>query len=115
MFAEQAVAIVIIGAGAARADKAAVLAQPCLRLIQIVSAALHLCAQMPDPILFGLAFIRFDAIHIFFARAKIALPSRYWISSISIPVSLPLRALLVKHTAPVGQMQGFCRKKSAAS
>ena len=48
MLAEQAVAIVIIGAGAARADKAAVLAQPCLSLIQIVSAALHLCAQMPD-------------------------------------------------------------------
>ena len=70
MFAEQAVAIVVIGAGAARADKAAVLAQPCLRLIRIVSAALHLCAQMPDPILFGLAFIRFDAFHIFFCPRK---------------------------------------------
>ena len=70
MLAEQAVAIVVIGAGTARADKAAVLAQPCLSLIQIVSAALHLCAQMPDPILFGLAFIRFDVFHIFFCPRK---------------------------------------------
>ena len=104
-------AVFVVRAGAAGADKAAVFPQPDLGLVQAPPAAAHVGAQVAH------AVPGHFAVQILYP-VRVGLGPREYRAAQQVadlfhvhPGSPSLcNALLVKHTAPAGGMQGFCRK-----
>ena len=105
-------AVFVVGAGAAGADKAAVFPQPDLGLVQAPPAAAHVGAQVAH------AVPSHFAIQILYP-VRVGLGPREYRAAQQVadlfhvhPGSPSLcNALLVKHTAPAGGMQGVPEKK----
>ena len=105
-------AVFVVGAGAAGADKAAVFPQPDLGLVQAPPAAAHVGAQVTH------AVPGHFAVQILYP-VRVGLGPREYRAAQQVadlfhvhPGSPSLcNALLVKHTAPAGGMQGVPGKK----
>ena len=64
------IAIIVIRTGTACTDETAILPQPRLRGIQMITAASDFCAEMPYSIFLRLAVKGFDMLHVIFGPRK---------------------------------------------
>ena len=106
-------AVFIERAGTAGADETAVLAQPCLRAVEVPAAAPHVGAQMAHTVLRRLTFQILHPVLVYLGPC-IDRAAQQIADLFSVHVSaLPLASvLLVKHTAPADQMQELWTKKA---
>ena len=112
MLAAGAFAVFIERAGAACADEASVLTQPCLCAVDVPATAPHVGAQMTHAVLRRLTFHPLHPVFVCLGpridRAAQQIADLFSVHASALP--LP-SVLLVKHTAPAGQMQELWTKK----
>ena len=101
-----AVAVLVIGAVAGGADKAAVFPQPDLRIIAVRSAALHQRCQVPHPVLVGGAAALQDALAVLLRPLKDRLAQQcadlLCVHVVSLPcaVAVPVYSIRIPRSTP---------------
>ena len=114
-----AVAVLVIGAAAGRADKAAVFPQPCLRIVTAAAAAQHHGREMAHAVLVGGAGALLDTLAVFLGAFKNVVAQQnadlVCVHGCSLPGSLVKTFLSYKDTAPRPGMQEVRNEKSSTS
>ena len=101
-----AVAVLVIGAVAGGADKAAVFPQPDLRIIAVRPAALHQRCQVPHPVLVGGAAALQDALAVLLCPLKDAFAQQcadlLCVHVVSLPcaVAVPVYSIRIPRSTP---------------
>ena len=101
-----AVAVLVIGAVAGGADKAAVFPQPDLRIIAVRTAALHQRCQVPHPVLVGGAAALQDALAVLLCPLKDAFAQQcadfLCVHVVSLPcaVAVPVYSIRIPRSTP---------------
>ena len=106
MLAVGAVAVLVIGAVAGGADKAAVFPQPDLRIIAVRPAALHQRCQVPHPVLVGGAAALQDALAVLLCPLKDAFAQQcadllcVHVFSLPCAVAVPVYSIRIPRSTP---------------
>ena len=106
MLAVGTVAVLVIGAVAGGADKAAVFPQPDLRIIAVRPAALHQRCQVPHPVLVGGAAALQDALAVLLCPLKDAFAQQcadlLCVHVVSLPcaVAVPVYSIRIPRSTP---------------